>query len=599
MARVKSFSQDSAKALWRQEIVRFVRENLTPKEIQRARVLCLPGREMREVFEVYDQLGVRREHIVGLERSQEEYAELARLNDSLEHRIVPVHASIADFARTCPPSTAFDIVSLDYTGYWDEAKYRDLESLALSNLFGYKPILITNFQKGRENIRAKSDLSLSELVKRNRNWMNYATPNELFEFVNKNEVIFDPNSISEPEDLNTAREFAVQNDPISVMTMGTGFWNIPLFKNQILPHILEQMPEAQRKEFLIILDRLDEAVGIDKYLIGKELFFNHDPTSLKLFTYLLTRAGKFYHPKAHEALQYTSDSNTTMISDFYAFSRTQFVQPRSININLNPREINGNLTCVVSSRGNFKRFLDWIDQEIKEVACKTAQILDPIPLERRVLGQPPLHQKRFSDNYQKPKIDRESVYASIKSGMPDLEIMETYHLSKPQLAGCKAAFKRRNSSNERKEEKRYLPKLDLDDERVALELLVEGQNAGEVSSLFTDEQGNPVYTPQKFAAIKSSLRRNGSSPPGFSAIRKIVLERDGYRCQYDHCPVTEEENRTISNHGLHVHHIDYNPNNNNPTNLVSLCTSHHAMTNLACYSPEMQKRFQERALSIV
>lgn len=69
---------------------------------------------------------------------------------------------------------------------------------------------------------------------------------------------------------------------------------------------------------------------------------------------------------------------------------------------------------------------------------------------------------------------------------------------------------------------------------------------------------------------------NGSSfepyPPEFNKVLKqFILERDKHTCQNPNC-----EYKTIS---LDIHHIDYDKQNNNPKNLITLCDSCHAKTN--------------------
>lgn len=49
-------------------------------------------------------------------------------------------------------------------------------------------------------------------------------------------------------------------------------------------------------------------------------------------------------------------------------------------------------------------------------------------------------------------------------------------------------------------------------------------------------------------------------------IRKTIRERDGHKCQI------------CNEYGKYVHHIDYNPKNNSPTNLITLCPLHHNRT---------------------
>ena len=54
--------------------------------------------------------------------------------------------------------------------------------------------------------------------------------------------------------------------------------------------------------------------------------------------------------------------------------------------------------------------------------------------------------------------------------------------------------------------------------------------------------------------------------------KEQIRYRDGYRCQL--CGIPEVE----CNQRLHIHHIDYNKENINDNNLVSLCNSCHGKT---------------------
>lgn len=80
--------------------------------------------------------------------------------------------------------------------------------------------------------------------------------------------------------------------------------------------------------------------------------------------------------------------------------------------------------------------------------------------------------------------------------------------------------------------------------------------------------------PAKVSGERSGMWRGGHSRdpyvPNWSHIAKAIRKRDGYRCAF----CGEIEN------GYHypVHHIDYDPKNNDPANLVTLCLSHHCMT---------------------
>lgn len=56
-------------------------------------------------------------------------------------------------------------------------------------------------------------------------------------------------------------------------------------------------------------------------------------------------------------------------------------------------------------------------------------------------------------------------------------------------------------------------------------------------------------------------------------LKEQIRKRDNYRCQ--ECKYTQ---KTLG-YKLPVHHIDYNKENNNPENLISLCRSCHSKTN--------------------
>lgn len=55
-------------------------------------------------------------------------------------------------------------------------------------------------------------------------------------------------------------------------------------------------------------------------------------------------------------------------------------------------------------------------------------------------------------------------------------------------------------------------------------------------------------------------------------LRNLIRERDGFKCQICGCPQAE------CNDSLSVHHIDYNKENDDPNNLISLCRSCHMKT---------------------
>lgn len=56
-------------------------------------------------------------------------------------------------------------------------------------------------------------------------------------------------------------------------------------------------------------------------------------------------------------------------------------------------------------------------------------------------------------------------------------------------------------------------------------------------------------------------------------LKELIRKRDNYKCQICGCPQAENI------HKLSIHHKDYNKDNLNPENLLSLCKSCHTKTN--------------------
>jgi len=66
-------------------------------------------------------------------------------------------------------------------------------------------------------------------------------------------------------------------------------------------------------------------------------------------------------------------------------------------------------------------------------------------------------------------------------------------------------------------------------------------------------------------------------------LKKQIRKRDNYRCQecfrHQNELFRKVKGRKIKPYKLYIHHIDYNKQNNNPSNLISLCLNCHMQTN--------------------
>lgn len=62
-------------------------------------------------------------------------------------------------------------------------------------------------------------------------------------------------------------------------------------------------------------------------------------------------------------------------------------------------------------------------------------------------------------------------------------------------------------------------------------------------------------------------------------LREQIRKRDQFRCQECFRHQSELRTKTNKSYKLHVHHIDFNKQNNKSNNLISLCRSCHMKTN--------------------
>ena len=60
-------------------------------------------------------------------------------------------------------------------------------------------------------------------------------------------------------------------------------------------------------------------------------------------------------------------------------------------------------------------------------------------------------------------------------------------------------------------------------------------------------------------------------------LKESIRKRDNYECQ--NCGIIEEEHLIVFGKELSIHHIDYDKNNCNKENLISLCISCHMRSN--------------------
>lgn len=586
MASVKSFSQDPAKKLWRERMVDFVRKHYTPNQIRNFRVLCFAGKEMAEVFDVYDPLRVKRKNVVSLECDRGEYEEQAKLNETLEQRIKVVPASALDYFSRQPAQT-FDMISLDYCGYFNDEKVLTLNRIALNGWLSPKAVLFTNYQSGRENAIVQRALRITGVYAKAHKELVDADFEKHRKFVLNNTSATDDDT-----SLETLRDSTIQCTPVAEMVHGTGFWNTDFFKVW-----LECQPKDTKKLIKESLEILNtEHDPEHRELIAKFMIDKQDPESALLMVYLVKSQMRSFDCKSREAYKYVSNTGTPMISDFYLFEEEQFRLSERERKSITYERAPAGLLIRIKDRQKIQEVYRQSSQHVKAMTARALMTGETkIILERIVLKEENLRNNiPTSNSSQKRKHERDDIYTALSSSTPDEEIMETYELSKPQLAGYKATYAKRNNHNAaNRNGKNILP----EDLEVIGSLWADGYKATEIVQLFEDEEGKPKYSWQSIAAYKAALTRTKAAASGtlsnerlFERLKPEILGRDKHICQW--CSTSSEEQQKRSGHAFHVHHINYDHEDTRRENLVTLCTSCHARTNTIQNGLEMKEYFE-------
>jgi hypothetical protein len=312
----KFYENDNTKSLWRKEISKFIKKHYSKDKLRNLRVLCLPGHEMLEIFEIYDKLGIKRENITGIEGNYEVFKILSKKNDSLTKKIKIFHCSLERFLHENKISKPFYIISLDFTSYFDSEKMNLLKSLSKKKLINKKAILITNYPQGRSHTNIEKNIKFiedfSRQVKTNDKKQIYTF------FMEKNSSILkDKQDINNSESYNLDLDTKIQLGPVDCLIEGT-YWETDLFKQweNKLKKALDKDASNSLKKNITLLKKGEKFSGeFIRYLF----FIEENLQPQRISFILLIPKSEVYFPEDHEAFIYKSESGTTMLSDFYLF----------------------------------------------------------------------------------------------------------------------------------------------------------------------------------------------------------------------------------------------------------------------------------------
>lgn len=138
------------KRAWRQKILDGINGDFTQKQLQRARVLCLPGQALQEVTEVYLPLGIRPENIVCIEKDPDVVKTMRKnLKTLIQTKVLstPVtifEGTVEQFLQS--PHEPITIASFDLLGPMYEGFLMSIPNLRVADKF----MVIMNCLQRRE-----------------------------------------------------------------------------------------------------------------------------------------------------------------------------------------------------------------------------------------------------------------------------------------------------------------------------------------------------------------------------------------------------------------------------------------------------------------
>ena len=129
---------------WRDFVRKTVLKYYRPREV---RVICLPGPEALEVFQVWDRLGVPRENIWAFERDPEAYRALKEKELGVRLFNMDVNEF---FMEKEPDEGPFHVINLDYTGQFTWEVEMGMTMMFRKEFLAPRSVLLTTFVKARE-----------------------------------------------------------------------------------------------------------------------------------------------------------------------------------------------------------------------------------------------------------------------------------------------------------------------------------------------------------------------------------------------------------------------------------------------------------------
>ncbi|MDI6720777.1 MAG: hypothetical protein QMD85_00190 [Candidatus Aenigmarchaeota archaeon] len=419
-----------------------------PKDI---RVLCFPGAEQEgeealEIYKIYDPLGIPRKNITGLEREYEIFDRLRRANlgINLEHT-----TDIKFFEKARERYRGWDVISLDYTSYFNDLALYALELIASDGLLGNSGILNTNFLGKRENKEAQ------ELMRYIYRYLKYPiTVSELFgdpdRFLKRDDTPFNVKD----------RSYSIRNVIISTFGFGKSLLDINTYENILtkktseedIISILESRPQLYEIYSLDGRDLKEKFCRAYRLYLMKELWEELTHRGLEYHDLYLMDilSKKSYFLEDSESYYYVSNTGSPMLFDLFFFDRNEkYLRPFLDYFAINTEK--KQLRFLPLEKDPLKRSGWKVNLSLTAIALIDKQNKALNNIERISLGSS-CSERRKSDeqykpsqeDYEKERISKDDAKYLLNEGVSIKEILATYSgFTDYQLRGFKAHITRK------------------------------------------------------------------------------------------------------------------------------------------------------------
>lgn len=335
----KSYN-DPVKEKSRKALEDFVRKHLSFKRPKRMEVLCFPGAEQDGEagleLKVYDNLGIPRKNITGLECDPERAERLRQANLGIE----VVCATDLDYLKSVAgQDRQWDVISLDYCSFFTDERLKIFRLISKSGFLRDTSVLCTNFMARRENVSAQQLLRFTydqaqHVLETGRSlnisdeWALYFASDDFMKRKEKDIPLSEARSVSIPSIITTCMA-SVHSDPYK--TAVSLPWGSELLERiRTFFETLEPTKRVELKQKMIDkgIRCEEEAVlsGSDgKAILHAEILRKLDQSGVdrENVTLLYHLMKKPLLLEAYEGYKYTSNSGTPMMFDLFYWSRHQ------------------------------------------------------------------------------------------------------------------------------------------------------------------------------------------------------------------------------------------------------------------------------------